>query len=667
MKQLTCGSLFFLCLFISHAQPVITSFTPLKGNIGTVVTIAGSGFASAPNDNVVYFGAVKATVVTALATQLTVLAPAGATYRPITVTTNGLTAYSKYAFGITFAGGGHSFTAADFPVRDDYAAQPGSEELIATDFDTDGKPDIGTCNSTNTGSISVYKNISSAGNALLSDAMPFSSVQSFQGTNYGDFDGDGLLDIIGVEYNNVHMHVLRNTSTNGTVSFDNALTFPAPITNRSPGYIAVRDFDGDGKPDFAVNYHGYNTGNVSLFRNTSTPGAISFSYVADFQANGGGNFMETGDIDNDGKPDLLISAFTYGTVSVLRNTSTAGTISFDSKVDFDSGPYGNGVAVGDIDEDGKLDIVSSVYGYSYGQGSVPDKINVFRNTSTPGNISFAAKIEYPVGHNPFKPELADIDGDGKIDMAVAASGSGSHPYNALTLFRNTSTAGNISFEAGFEISTLNNPIVAQVCDLDLDGRPEIVVSHFNTQFLSIFRNSVGITLPLKLLRFEATVAGGKNKLTWATAEEVNTANFIVEYSLDASNFIKAGEVAAAGSSSSAKEYSFLHTIQYSGNIYYRIRMVDKNGGYSFSPVRMIHRNDKTGIHIWPNPSAGHLHIAGINMERTEVYDNSGRLVLSKLVLPGNTAILDISFLPGGFYYLKVYSGGEWLVKKIRKI
>ena len=67
----------------------------MSGPVGTAVTIAGNNFSTVAADNIVYFGAVQAFVTAATTTSLTVKVPTGATYQPITVTTNRLVAYDN--------------------------------------------------------------------------------------------------------------------------------------------------------------------------------------------------------------------------------------------------------------------------------------------------------------------------------------------------------------------------------------------------------------------------------------------------------------------------------------------------------------------------------------------------------------------------------------------
>jgi len=83
--------------------PIISSFTPTSGSIGTAVTIAGANFSSQQLIILLWFGAVQATVTAATTTQLTVtVTDRSNIIKPITVTINGLTDYSGSPFKVTF-------------------------------------------------------------------------------------------------------------------------------------------------------------------------------------------------------------------------------------------------------------------------------------------------------------------------------------------------------------------------------------------------------------------------------------------------------------------------------------------------------------------------------------------------------------------------------------
>jgi hypothetical protein len=236
--------------------------------------------------------------------------------------------------------------------------------------------------------------------------------------------------------------------------------------------VVINDVDGDGKPDLVVMNTSDNT--ISIFRNTSTSGTItatSFAPAVNFTTGNSPNSIAIGDVDGDGKPDLVVTNEANSTVSVFRNTSTSGSItasSLASRVDFTTGTVPISVAIGDVDGDGKPDLAVA--------NNISSTVSIFRNNSTSGSItasSFASKVDFITGNNPINVVTGDVDGDGKPDLVVQDFSS-----KTISVFKNTSTSGTVSFAPKVDFTTGVDPIGYCVLEiLDGDGKPDVVVTN----------------------------------------------------------------------------------------------------------------------------------------------------------------------------------------------
>jgi len=284
--------------------------------------------------------------------------------------------------------------------------------------------------------VAVFQNLSSPG-TLTTNSFGSEVDYTVNGSPYSvamvDVDGDGKPDIITANNGNNTVSILRNVSPGGLL---NSNSFSAPVnfaTASAPVWVAVADFDGDGKPDIVTANHD-STYMVSVLRNTSVVGTCSFAPTANLpELSGNGESVAVGDLDGDGKADIVAGSYGGESISVYRNTSTIGSLttnSFATAVVFGAGASVHAVAVADLDGDGKPDVALV---------SAGGNLSLFKNTSTPGsftNSSLGTRIDYPGGSNPAGVAIGDLDGDGRTDILVGNTGT-----TTLGIYRNVIPLG----------------------------------------------------------------------------------------------------------------------------------------------------------------------------------------------------------------------------------
>ena len=596
---------FLLPVLYGYGQPTISSFSPGSGPVGTSVTITGTNFsATAANDHV-YFGVAKATVTAASTTSLTVTAPGGATYQPISVTVSTLQAWSAKPFILT-NGSGYPFGNGSFMPLSNFTTSGAPYGVAIGDLDGDGKPDVAVAD-VGADQVSIFLNTSTSGTISFATRVDISlGTDAPNNVIIVDLDGDGKPDLATANGNTGNVSILRNTSTVGNVSFDANVDFTTASGTR---WVTMGDIDGDGKPDLMAVSNG---GTLHLLRNTTTSGVAfssgSFDAAVDFATDANPQMAAFGDLDADGKPDIAVTSYTGSMVSLYRNTSTKG-VAFSSgtvaaKVDLATGNNATGVAIGDLDGDGKPDLVVA--------NRTSANISLYRNIITaPGAFStgsFDPQVNLAGGNQAWRVAIADLDMDGKPDLAVVNAGT-----TTVSVYRNTTTTGaaftTSSFDAQSIYTTGSGPQDIAIADLDGDHLPDLVAGDNGSTAISTLRNTGITTLPLQLLSFAGSLSGSPTggqqvQLRWQTANEVNTAWFYVESSPDGVLFTQLGAVAAADNNASVSNYQYTDPHPRTGNNFYRLRMADIDGSATYSPIVEVSlTGSQSTLGVYPNPAA----------------------------------------------------------------
>jgi uncharacterized repeat protein (TIGR01451 family) len=188
--------------------------------------------------------------------------------------------------------------------------------------------------------------------------------------------------------------------------------------------------------------------------------------------------------------------------------------------------------------------------------------------------------------------------------------------------------------------------------------------------------SVSTTLPILLVSLKAKWVTDKVNLDWTTASENNSRHFEIERSTDNSTFRKIGEKNAAGNSSVQKNYSWIDSFPANHTSYYRLKLVDNDGKYKYSPVVSLQagNSDATIRSIYPNPFTSDMQI-NLSLKkdqpvRIKISDARGQSVLQQdhSCARGNNSIVinNLSALPPGMYLVEIVADGSSSTRKVLK-
>jgi hypothetical protein len=140
---------------------------------------------------------------------------------------------------------------------------------------------------------------------------------------------------------------------------------------------------------------------------------------------------------------------------------------------------------------------------------------------------------------------------------------------------------------------------------------DYILTTSTTSFSSfyLYKGGVGLPLPLKLVAFNGLLQNKNTLLTWITSNEVNVSHFEIERSTDGRSFTGVATVLSQPGTAD-KTYRFTDVNTFSGINYYRLKMVDNDGRYTYSFIVKIDAGKKYSISIVPNPARDYFTISG---------------------------------------------------------
>ncbi len=460
--------LFALVSALGYAQapvpfinlPLVPDATAPGGGAFTL-TVNGTGFVS--NSVVNWNGNALATQFVS-GSQLTATVPAAdiatASTAWVTVVSpapGGGTSNTAFFTVVTSVGAKVlGFAQVSPPTYDSFMA------IKAGDFNGDGNLDLAVA-SYNSDAVVIFLE-DGKGNFTLASS-PSSTIWDPTELAVGDFNGDGHLDL--AVANSVSVAILLG---DGTGNFNLAPTPPGGVG----GALAVGDFNGDGKLDLVAGSAvllGDGTGNFNLGSYLPTSGSLA-----------------VGDFNGDGKLVLAVVNY-YDSVSTFLGDGTGNfTLASSTELNW---PFS--IAAGDFNGDGKLDLAVVSKGYEYGSQS-----NAYILLGD-GAGNFTLSSSPQTGHTSNSVELADLNGDGNLDMAVVNFADGSV---SILLGK-----GNAHFTLATPPGVGFDPEAIAIGDFNNDGKLDLAVPGYDSGLHILLQGLPAVALYPGGLGFGTQVIG----------------------------------------------------------------------------------------------------------------------------------------------------------------
>src|SRR5215216_4396608 len=323
------------------------------------------------------------------------------------------------------------------------------------DFNGDGKPDLAVANNS-TSNISV---LPGNGDGTFGVKTDYDVGQPAYGVVITDLNSDGKLDIVA----ETSFSLTEGVSVllgNGNGSFQTHVDILFSGFAQ-PNSILASDFNNDTKPDIVV----INANGATVLLGN---GDGSLKPPVSYGSSNFATSVAVGDFDADGKIDLAVSSYGFGSNGVVSIMLGKGDGTFFPSVDYSSAPSPFSIVKGDFNGDSKLDLATA--------NIQVDSVSILLGN---GDGTFGAPVNYAAGGFLYALSIGDINSDGKSDLVIAGNGG------ALSILKGN---GDGTFQKS--VNFLGGGNFATVLDLNGDGKPDIISAQSATS-VGVFINQTG--------------------------------------------------------------------------------------------------------------------------------------------------------------------------------
>lgn len=213
---------------------------------------------------------------------------------------------------------------------------------------------------------------------------------------------------------------------------------------------------------------------------------------------------------------------------------------------------------------------------------------------------------------------------------------------------------------------VQNGVQTGIADFGETENGELYAACLTQNHICRVQATDGGPLPVTLAVFNGVNRNGLAELKWKTSFEQNLSAFAVEYSTDGSNFINAGRVAAQNAALGG-DYIFSHATAYRGNVYYRLKMIDKDGGFRYSSIVRLNLSGNVTNFVSPSVITNNTLNVVLNgsYNSLEFITLHGEILMQRSItgITGNIN-MRIPVVAGGIYWVRLSGNRSTAVQKV---